>query len=812
MLALRPMSQRSRSAVAAVFLCLGPAACQPQAGTTHTGGVTEPHGASPGAQATPTVADRGDLPLPDPEFHGKIGATARESTPDFPKPVTAPPGAPNILLILTDDVGFGASSPFGGPVQTPAFDRIAQTGLRYNAFHTTSLCSPTRAALITGRNHHAVAFGTITEMATGFPGYTGLMPKNAATIAEILQQNGYSTAWFGKNHNIADWETSQAGPFDHWPQRQGFDYFYGFIGGDTNQWHPALFENDHPVEPPYDDPTYILDHDLANRAIQRIRMQHSAQPDKPFFVYYATGTAHAPHQAPKEWIAKYKGQFDQGWDRVREHTLARQKVLGVVPPGAELTARPKEIPAWDTLSATQKRVYARMMEVYAGALSYADHEIGRVIDAVVETGQLDNTLVFYVMGDNGASAEGTLQGTTNEVATAANGATESIEYLASMIDKLGTDATYNHYPAGWAHAMNTPFQWMKQVASHFGGTRNAAAISWPKRIKDAGGLRPQFHHVIDVAPTILEAVGLPEPAMVDGIVQNPMHGVSMVYTFDDAKTPTRHRTQYFEMVANRGVYHDGWVACTTPLRLPWVTSGSDPDPNDFPWELYHVDDDFSEAHDVARQEPQKLKELQDLFMREAERYDVLPLDSSLAERANPAIRPSVTRGRSTFEYHQGETRIPEASAPDVKNKSWSVTARVDVPDHPADGVLATIGGRFGGWGLLVLGGKPVFAYAFSNQARDKFRVTAPGKLAPGRHTVRVDFAYDGGGMGKAGTATLLVDDRDVGKVRVERTVPVRFSLDESFDVGADTGTPVIDDYRLPFAYGGNLDALVIDLK
>lgn len=769
-----------------------------------------PQGGAP--VGAPGAPDARQLPQPDPAFHGTIKTTARESKPDFPRAVSAPPGAPNILLIMTDDVGFGASSTFGGPIKTPTFDRLARSGLRYNAFHTTALCSPTRAALITGRNHHSVGFGNITEFATGYPGYTGLMPRSAATIATILQLNGYTTAWFGKDHNIADWETSQAGPFDRWPQRQGFDFFFGFIGGDTNQWHPALFENNDPVEPPYDDPSYILDRDLADRAIRRIRMQHSVDPGKPFFIYYATGTAHAPHHAPKEWIAKYRGQFDQGWDRVREETLVRQKELGVVPRKAELTERPKEIPAWDTLTATQKRVFARMMEVYAGALSHADYQIGRVLDAVEQTGQIDNTFVIYIMGDNGASAEGTLQGTTNEVGEAANGVTETIEYLASMIDKLGSDATYNHYPVGWAHAMDTPFQWTKQVASHFGGTRNALVISWPKRIKDLGGLRTQFHHVIDVAPTILEAVGLAEPTMVNGIKQMPIQGVSMVYTFDDARAPTRHPTQYFEMMGNRGIYHDGWVACTTPLRLPWVTTGSDPDPNDFTWELYHVDDDFSEAHDVAAQNPQKLKELQDLFMREAKRYDVLPLDSSFSERANPALRPSVTRGRTTFEYHQGQIRIPEASTPDVKNRSWSMAARIVAPDHPADGTLATQGGRFGGWALLILRGKPVFAYALSNQHRDKFRVTAQDKLAPGPHTIRVDFSYDGGGLGKGGTVGLFVDDRQVGQSRIARTIPTRFSLDESFDIGADTGTPVIEDYRPPFAYGGKLDAFTIELR
>jgi arylsulfatase len=795
------------------LLALASTWCRPEGDRTQVPGVTEPKAVGGSSSAPPSGAGEAHtLPQPDPVFRGVIKTTARESKPDFPRPPSPPANAPNVLLIITDDVGFGASATFGGPVQTPAFDRLARSGLRYNAFHTTALCSPTRAALITGRNHHSVGFGSITELASGYPGYTGLMPRSAATIATILQLNGYTTAWFGKNHVIADWETSQAGPFDHWPQRQGFDYFFGFIGGDTNQWHPALFENDHPVEPPYDDPTYILDRDLADRAIKRIEMQHALEPSKPFFIYYASGTAHAPHHAPRDWIARYKGQFDQGWDRVREETLARQKELGVVPANAQLTERPQEIPAWDSLDATQKRVFARMMEVYAGALSHADHQIGRVLDAVERTGQLDNTLVIYIMGDNGASAEGTMQGTTDEVATAANGVKETIDYLSTMTDKLGSDAVYNHYPVGWALAMDTPFQWTKQVASHFGGTRNAIVVSWPRRIKDLGGIRGQFHHVIDVAPTILEAVGLPEPTVVDGIKQMPIQGISMAYTFDDAGAPTRHSTQYFEMLANRGVYHDGWVACTTPLRLPWITASSDPDPMAFPWELYHVDEDFSEAHDVATQFPQKLKELQDLFMDQAARYGVLPLDASFSERANPALRPGITRGRTSFEYHQGEIRIPEASAPDVKNRSWSVTARVILSDPPTDGTLATLGGRFGGWGLLVLGGKPVFAYALSNQERDKTRLTGREKLTPGPHTIRADFSYDGGGPGKGGSVGLFVDDKRVGQTRITRTVPARFSLDESFDVGADTGTPVIDDYRPPFAFAGKLDSVVINLK
>jgi arylsulfatase len=755
------------------------------------------------------------LPKPEPEFAGKIGRTSSESTPDFPKQTVAPQDAPNVLLILTDDVGFGASSTFGGPIATPTFDRVAQNGLRFNRFHTTALCSPTRAALITGRNHHSASTGVITEMATGYPGYHSLMSKSCGTVAEVLRQNGYNTSWWGKNHNVPDWQSNQTGPFDLWPTGLGFERFYGFIGGDTDQWHPAAFDGTNPVEKPEGMEDAHFDAILADKAIGWIREQHALAPGKPFFVYYATGTAHAPHHAPKEWIARYKGKFGQGWDRLREETIARQKQTGVVPASAELTARPKEIPAWDSLTPEQKRVYARMMEVYAGALSHCDHHIGRVIDAIAETGELENTIVIYIMGDNGASAEGTLQGTTNEVATNANGAEETMAYLTSMVDELGGPKTYNHYPVGWAHAMDTPFQWTKQVASHFGGTRNGMAISWPKRITDKGGVRPQFHHVIDVVPTIYEAVGITPPSSINGVKQKPIEGVSMAYAFDAADATPRRASQYFELVGNRAMYDQGWVACTAPLRLPWVTAGAaEVNPNDFQWELYHVDEDFSQSKNLAAENPQKLKELQDKFYREAGKYNVLPLDASFIPRFDPSIRPSVTAGRKEFTYYPGMTRIPEGSTPDTKNKSFSMTAEVEIPAAGANGVLATQGGRFGGWGLLLLNGKPEFVHAFSNQPQHKYRIASPTRLSPGRHSIRFDFAYDGGGAGKGGTGTLLVDDRQVAQGRIERTVGKRFSLDETFDVGEDTGTPVVEDYdaRMPFRFTGTLGKLTIQLQ
>src|SRR5215813_3874787 len=765
-------------------------------------------------QSTPPAEGSAVLPVPQPQFRGVIGRKASDSTPDFPKGVTAPTGAPNVLLIMTDDTGFGAASTFGGPIPTPTLDRLAKSGLRYNQFHTTALCSPTRAALLTGRNHQSVGMGNITEFATGYPGYTSIMPKSAGTIGNILVDNGYNTAWFGKHHLVPEWMQGPGGPFDQWAGGLGFEYFYGFLGGDTDQWHPALYENTTPVLPPFGDPNYILVHDLADRTINFIRTQHAAAPNKPFFVYFAPGNSHAPHQAHKDWIAKFKGQFDQGWDKVREETLARQIRLGVVPTGTVLTPRPKEIPAWDSLQNDQKKVYARMMEVYAATVAESDYEIGRIIDALEQAGQLNNTLVIYLEGDNGASAEGTMQGTTNEVS--AQFAPESLEFLVSMMDQLGSDRTYNHYPIGWAHAMDTPFQWTKQVASHFGGTRNGLVISWPKGIKAAGELRSQFHHVIDIVPTILEAAGIQAPRLLNGTPQKPVEGVSMIYSFDDARTPTRRTTQYFEMTANRAIYHDGWMASTTPMRLPWITAAgvAEPNPDDFKWELYNINEDFSQSHNLVDKNPDKLKELQDAFDVEAKKYNVYPLDSSMASRADPAIRPSLTRGRNEFTYFPGMIRIPEGSAPDFKNKSWTAAAEVMIPQGGANGVLGTIGGRYGGWALLLMEGKPMFAYALSNQPQHKYRAVSDQPLAPGNHIIRVKFDYEGGGIGKGATATLLVDEKEVAQTKIPLTVGVRFSLDETFDVGQDTGTPVLEEYesRMPFAFTGTLKKFVVVLQ
>jgi arylsulfatase len=769
-----------------------------------------------GVKPAPKLQPLESLPKPEAPFKGDIERNALESRPDFPKEVKPPKGAPNVLLIMTDDIGFGASSTFGGPIPTPTMDRLAKRGIKYNRFHTTALCSPTRAALITGRNHHSCSTGVIMEQATGFPGYNSLMSRSCGTIAEILTMLGYSTAWFGKNHNVPDWHTSSAGPFTYWPTGLGFNYFYGFLGGDTNQWSPAAFENTTPIEPYLGQKDYHFDRDMSDQAIKWIRTQHALAPQKPWFAYYAPGACHCPHHAPKEWIEKFKGKFDQGWDQVREETLKRQIKLGVVPPGTELVPMPKGITAWAKLSADEKKVFARMMEVYAGYLAFTDHNIGRVIDAIEEAGELDNTLIIYIMGDNGPSAEGSLQGANNAMGKLANGVEEPIEYLASIIDKLGGPQGYNHYPVGWAQAMATPFGWMKQVASHFGGTRNGLVISWPNKIKEPQyGLRRQFHHIIDIMPTILEAVGVAAPLSINGAAQRPIEGVSMMYTFDNPNAPPARRTQYFELVGNRALYHDGWIACTTPKRPPWINlGGSTKDPaDDYEWELYNVEKDFSEAKNLVKDNPKKLRELQDLWWTEAAKYNVLPLDDRMAERIDVTIRPSLTAGRTKFTYYAGMKRIPEGSAPVTRNRSFTITAKVDIPKGGASGVLATMGGRFGGWGLLVMDGKPRFNYTLSTQDKYRWQVAAKDKLSPGKHTIHLDFKYDGGGIGKGATAVLSVDGKEVAKGRIERTVTIRYSLDECFDVGEDSGTPVAEDYadRMPFRFSGTLIRLVMDL-
>jgi len=663
------------------------------------------------------------LPPPPPVFKGQIGLSAKDSRPDFPQPIHAPQGAPNVVLILLDDVGFGASSTFGGPVDTPILERLARNGLRYTQFHTTALCSPTRAALLTGRNHHTVHTGVIMELGTGFPGYDTVMGKDTATVAEILKQKGWNTAWFGKNHNVPDWQNSQAGPFDLWPMGLGFEHFYGFVGAETDQWRPAVFEGTKPIEPYIGNPDYNFDYDMADQAIKWVRNQKAVAPTRPFFLYYAPGATHSPHHPKKEWIAKYKGRFDQGWDKVRQEILARQKQLGIVPPNTQLTARHAEIAAWDSLNAEQKELFAYMMEIYAGYLSQTDYNAGRVLDAIEQLGQLDNTLVIYIVGDNGASSEGQMQGSLNEIATI-NGIPEDYRQVLARKGDLGTWKTHNHYPIGWAHAMDTPFQYAKMFASHYGGTRNGMVISWPARIKDKGGIRSQWHHTIDIVPTILEVSGLQQPSMVNGVAQKSIEGVSMAYSFDSAKAPSSRRTQYFEMLGNRAIYHDGWLACTTPLaKLGVVKDPTEDVIGGYQWELYHVAEDFSEAVNLAGQKPDKLHELQLLFYAEAAKYNVLPLDHSRIPRIDVSLRPGLTRGRTEFSYYGSITRIPEGAAPDVKNKSFRVTAEVVLPKGNEQGIVLTQGGLSGGYVLMFRAGRPVFHYNFANIAHYSIAAT-----------------------------------------------------------------------------------------
>jgi len=692
--------------------------------------------------------DRTVLPIPEPQYPHSTVFNARNATPPPRFEVKAPANAPNVLIVLIDDMGFGQSSAFGGPIHMPTVEGLANSGLRFNEFHTTALCSPTRAALLTGRNHHMNNMGSITETATAFPGQTGQRPNSVAPLAEMLRLNGYSTAAFGKSHETAAWEVSPSGPTDRWPTRSGFDKFYGFIGGETNQWAPLIYDGMIQVEPSHD-PNYNFMTDMTDQAIAWMGYQKSLTPDKPFFIYFAPGAVHAPHHVPKEWIAKYKGKFDQGWDKVREETLARQIKLGVVPVGTKLAPKPEAIKDWATLSPDEKKLFARQMEVFAGFGEYADTEIGRLIHAIEETGQLDNTLVFYIVGDNGASAEGGMNGLFNEY-TYFNGHHESVQDILKHYDELGGPSTYPHYAAGWAVAGDSPFEWTKQVASSYGGTRNGMVIRWPKGFTAKGELRSQWHHVIDIAPTILEAAGLPEPKSVNGTVQTPIEGVSMVYTFADAKAPSRHTTQYFEIFGNRAIYHDRWLAGTVH-RAAWEFKVRRPLEDDI-WELYDTRTDFSLANDLAAKNPEKLKEMQDLFLKEAVKYQVLPLDDRLQERFVAAMvgRPDLMAGRTSLTVYQGMTGMSENIFIDVKNRSHTITAEVEIPANRANGVILAQGGRFGGWSFYLMDGKPTYTYNWLGLQR--YTVAATQTLPPGKSTIRFEFVYDGGGLGKGGTA------------------------------------------------------------
>ena len=738
------------------------------------------------------------LPIPDQPRKGLITYDAKDPETKFP-PITQlrpPKGAPNVLIVLIDDAGFGSSSAFGGPCNTPTAELLAAGGLKFNRFHTTALCSPTRQACLTGRNHHTVGMGGITEIASGSPGYNSVLPNSCSPLARTLKLNGYATAQFGKCHEVPVWQTSPAGPFDAWPTGGGgFEYFYGFIGGEAHQWYPSLYEGTTPVElKRTPEEGYHLVEDMTDKAINWIGQQKALIPDKPFFVYFAPGATHAPHHVPKEWADKYKGQFDQGWDKVREETFARQKKLGVIPPDCQLTQWHKEIPAWDEMPAALKPVLIREMEVYAGFMEYVDYHVGRLVDSIKKLNLLDETLIYYIIGDNGASAEGTLHGTYNEMIDF-NGASalETPEFLMARLDKLGGPESYNHYAVGWAHAMNTPYQWTKQVASHFGGTRNGTIVHWPKGIKGKGEIRSQFAHIIDIAPTILELAGLPEPIFVNGVQQHPIEGVSMAYSFNDAKAAERHETQYFEMFGNRGIYHKGWTAVTRH-KTPWLLIGEKtPAFDEDNWELYDTSKDWSQANNLAKQMPEKLHELQRLWLIEATRYNVLPLDDRLAERINSdtAGRPVLIKGKSQILFGS-MGRLSENSVLNLKNKSHSVTAVIEVPKTGAEGVIIAQGGNIGGWSLYAKGGK--LKYCYNLLGIQQFYAESSSPLPTGEHQVRMEFAYAGGGLGKGGTVSLFVDGKKVGEGKVGATAAMIFSADDGCDVGVDTGSPVSPDY------------------
>jgi len=758
--------------------------------------------------AGPAAMDRTVLPIAEPNYPAITELDARKATPPPRFEVKAPAGAPNVLVVLIDDMGFGIPSAFGGPVYMPTADRLAAEGLRYNAFHNTSVCSPTRTALLNGRNHHTNNMAGITETATAFPGNTGKRPNSIAPLAEMLRLNGYSTAAYGKSHETAPWETSVSGPTDRWPTRSGFDEFYGFIGGETNQWAPTVYHGTNIVEVPKD-PNYHFMTDMTNKAISWMKFQKAMTPDRPFFMYFAPGATHAPHQVPKEWIAKYKGKFDQGWDALRDETLARQIKLGVVPAGTKLAPKPEAIKAWASLSADEKKLFTRQMEIYAAFGEYTDTEIGRLIDAVKETGQLDNTLVIYIMGDNGTSAEGGMSGMYNEY-TYFNGVVETVPDILKNYDNLGGPLSYAHMSAGWAVAGDTPFTWTKQIGSDFGGNRTGVIVSWPTRIKAKGEVRSQFQHVIDVAPTVLEAANLPEPKSVNGTVQKPLEGVSFVYTFDDAKAETRHKIQYFEMFGNRAMYADGWFARTIH-RAPWEMKPRAALLDD-KWELYDTRTDFSLANDLSAQNPAKLKELQDLFLKEAVKYNVLPIDDRVIERVNAKLagRPDLMGDRTSLTLGEGMRGMSENVFINIKNRSVTITADVDIPQGGANGVILAQGGRVGGFSLYFKGGKPMYAYNYLGMRR--FLVASTQAVPAGKATVRVEFAYDGGGLGKGGLGTIFVNDKKVAEGRIDITQPMIFSADETADVGMDDAMPVTEDYKKgDNAFTGKIHSVKIEI-
>jgi arylsulfatase A-like enzyme len=776
----------------------------------------------PGSPNATTTISGKQLPPPDPKFGGMIKEKASESKAWWAPRVVPPKGAPNVLLIMTDDSGFGAPSTFGGVVPTPALDRIAKAGLRYTQFHSTSLCSPTRAALITGRNHHVAGFGVVGEAATGFPGYDSIIGKDTGTIGTILKENGYATSWFGKDHNTPFYQASQAGPFDQWPTGMGFDYFYGFVGGDTSQWQPNLFRNTTAIYPFQGNPGWNLTTAMADDAIQYMKQLKEIAPDKPFLVYYVPGGTHAPHHPTPEWIKKISAMhlFDDGWNKLRETIFANQKRLGIMPADAKLTPWPKDLPEWDSLSWEEKKLFIKQADVFGAYLAYTDHEIGRVIQAVEDLGELNNTLIIYIAGDNGASAEGMLNGTPNEFTTF-NGVPVPVKDQFLWYEFWGSERTFPHFAAPWAWALDTPFKWTKQVASHFGGTAQGLCMAWPGHINDVGGIRRQFHHIIDIAPTILEATGISAPETIDGIKQRPIEGTSMIYTWDkaNANAPTKHNTQYFEMLGNRAIYHDGWVAATTPVTIPWeLGTAAPPDViTGYKWELYNISEDVTEFNDLAAKMPEKLKEMQDIFYAEAKKYNVLPLDNStLARFLTP--RPSATAGRTSFNYSGELTGVPASCAPNILAKDFTIKAEIEIPEGGAEGMIVTEGGRFGGYGLFlskgefgIRRGKPVFLYNLLDLKRT---IWDGPELSPGKHTIVFEFKYNGPGFGKGGTGVLSVDGQEVAKETMEHTTPILFPEDEDFDVAQDTRTGVaMIEYRYdcPFKFTGKINKLTFDL-
>jgi arylsulfatase A-like enzyme len=793
-----------------ILLCLSFAPCALAQQITGT----------PGSPSATTTVDGNYLPNPPPAFGGDINLEAKGSKTWWPPTVVPPKGAPNVLLIMTDDQGYGVSGTFGGVIPTPAMDRIAQMGLRYTEFHSTALCSPSRAAIITGRNHHSVGFGVIAEQATGYPGYDAIIGVDNGTVGEILKENGYATSWFGKNHNTPDYQYSAAGPFTQWPIGMGFEYFYGFMGGETDQWTPYLFRNTDQIFPWRDQPGYNLIMGMADDAIQHMKRLNAAAPDKPFFVYYVPGGTHAPHQPKPEWSEKFKGKFDMGWNAMRDQIFANQKRIGVIPANTTLPPWPDgqpeyggaKLPKWDTLSAMEKRMFARQAEVFAGYVAYTDNEIGRVIQAVEDMGKLDNTLIIYISGDNGTSAEGSTIGTPFDLA-AIQGIDVPVEDQLKFYDAWGSAQTTPHMSVAWSWGFDAPFKWTKQIASHFGGTRQGMAIAWPNRIKDAGGIRTQFHHLIDIVPTILEATGIPAPKMLNGIAQKPIEGVSMTYTFDkaNANAPSTHSTQYFEMMGNRAIYHDGWIASTTPPQPPWLMGlAKMPDVlNGYKWELYNIAEDYSQSNDLAAKMPDKLREMQELFLVEAAKYQVFPLDNDVIQRIL-APKPSYTAGRSEFTYEGELTGTPNSDAPNILARSYTITADVELPSGGGDGMIVTDGGRFGGYGLYLLKGKPVFTYNFL--AIERFRWEGREPLTAGKHTLKFDFKYEGPGMAKGGTGALAVDGKEVSSKSIPHTIPALMTIDETFDVGSDTRTPVDDaDYQVPFRFTGKINKVQVKL-